>query len=93
MFDKLFEQAPDKLETVKKARNFFITSLQNFTDRSKFLQTLCQFCTRVLQDMDIVVSDIETQVCLFSCLFVCCCLLFLLSVSQWGQPCIDDGPT
>jgi parvin len=41
VFDKLFKQAPDKLETVKK--------------------TLCQFCTRVLQEMDIVVSDIESQ--------------------------------
>jgi parvin len=41
VFDKLFEQAPDKLETVKK--------------------TLCQFCTRVLQDMDIVITDIDTQ--------------------------------
>lgn len=41
VFDKLFEQAPGKLETVKK--------------------TLCQFCTRVLQEMDIIISDIESQ--------------------------------
>jgi parvin len=27
----------------------------------KIFQTLCQFCTRVLQDMDIVITDIDTQ--------------------------------
>lgn len=26
------------------------------------LQSLCQFCTRVLQEMDIVITDIDTQV-------------------------------
>jgi len=41
VFDKLFEEAPEKLEAVKRS--------------------LCQFATRVLQEMDIVVTDIETQ--------------------------------
>ena len=60
VFDKLFEQAPDKLETVKKVK--FFRRVLNFQTITKIFQTLCQFCTRVLQDMDIVISDIDTQV-------------------------------
>lgn len=41
VFDKLFEEAPQKLEAVKKS--------------------LCQFCTKVLQELDIIITDLETQ--------------------------------
>ena len=36
--------------------------LKFFQPAKYFFQTLCQFCTRVLQDMDIVITDIDTQV-------------------------------
>lgn len=41
VFDKLFEEAPEKLQAVKRS--------------------LCQFSSRVLQELDIFIGDIESQ--------------------------------
>ena len=60
MFDKLFDEAPEKLEPVKRVRPDNYHSLNLLFQYSMF-QSLCQFCSKVLEELEIVINDLETQ--------------------------------
>ena len=37
-------------------------NLRSVSETWSMLQSLCQFCTRVLQEMDITITDLEAEV-------------------------------
>ena len=75
VFDKLFEEAPEKLEPVKRVS----VGHYNLCGSSFYLiQSLCQFATKVLQELDIVITDLDNQVSSSYKM-----VLRFLAVSQW----------
>ena len=73
VFDKLFEEAPEKLEAVKRVSDVLIGCVKLSmvhthmytharTNTHTHSQSLCQFATRVLSEMEVIISDVSTQV-------------------------------
>jgi parvin len=62
VFDKLFDEAPEKLEPVKRVRPDTPPFLvPNISFPFPMSQSLCQFCSKVLEELEIVINDLETQ--------------------------------